>query len=157
ESCKAAIAKGIIVNTIHCGPEAEGINGKWKDGALLAEGKYLVIDQDRAIVHFEAPQDKEIARLGEELNKTYLAYGKEGAASASRQAAQDANATLLASSGAPVARSLTKASANYQNGSWDLVDACKDGKKLSEVKTDELPVGMQKMTEKERKDYVEHK
>src|SRR6185436_18664004 len=32
ESCKGAIAKGIIVNTIYFGPEQEGINGKWKDG-----------------------------------------------------------------------------------------------------------------------------
>jgi len=40
ESCKAAIAKGIIVNTIHCGTEREGIEGKWKDGAQLADGKY---------------------------------------------------------------------------------------------------------------------
>src|SRR4030081_2858122 len=63
ESCKAAIAKGIIVNTIHCGPEAEGINTKWKDGATIADGKFLVIDQDRAVVSIEAPQDKEIATL----------------------------------------------------------------------------------------------
>src|SRR5436190_7812027 len=28
ESCKGAIAKGIIVNTIHCGPEQAGIEGK---------------------------------------------------------------------------------------------------------------------------------
>ena len=66
ESCKAAIAKGIIVNTIHCGSEGEGISGKWQDGAALADGKYMIIDQNRAVVHFEAPQDKEIARLGED-------------------------------------------------------------------------------------------
>jgi hypothetical protein len=38
QACKAAIAKGIIVNTIHCGTEREGIDGKWKDGAVLADG-----------------------------------------------------------------------------------------------------------------------
>ena len=58
ESCKAAITKGIIVNTIHCGDENTGINTKWKDGALLADGNYLVIDQNRAVVSIEAPQDK---------------------------------------------------------------------------------------------------
>src|SRR6478609_9391336 len=45
-ACKAAITKGIIVNTIHCGSDADGVNGKWKDGAALADGKYLLIDHN---------------------------------------------------------------------------------------------------------------
>ena len=116
ESCKAAITKGIIVNTIHCGDEATGINTKWKDGADLADGRYLIIDHNRAVVSIETPQDKEIARLGVELNKTYLAYGAAGRVGEVRQRAQDANVLSLApSSGAAVQRSVAKASANYQN------------------------------------------
>ena len=111
KSCKAAIEKGIIVNTIHCGGEAEGIATKWQDGALLAEGKYMVIDHNQAVVHFEAPQDKEIARLGVELNKTYIAFGAAGAANAARQAAQDANSASLSSQGSSVQRALAKSSA----------------------------------------------
>jgi len=63
EACKSAIAKGIVVNTIHCGNEADGANGGWRKGAALAEGKYLIIDQDKAVVHVEAPQDAEIVKL----------------------------------------------------------------------------------------------
>jgi hypothetical protein len=157
-SCKAAVAKGIIVNTIHCGGEAEGRNTKWQDGALLADGKFMTIDHSSAVVHFEAPQDKEIAKLGEELNKTYIAYGAEGKQSAARQAAQDANSAMLGAAGAPVNRAVTKASANYLNYNWDLVDAVKaDSSKLEELKDADLPAEMRKMTEKERKDYVEAK
>lgn len=158
-SCKAAIAKGIIVNTIHCGDEATGINTKWQDGALLADGKYMVIDHNRAVVHIEAPQDKEIAKLSAELNKTYLAYGVEGVQASARQAAQDRNALSLApASGAVVQRAVAKSSANYRNSSWDLVDAAK-GKdfKLDEIKEENLPVEMQKMSETERKEYIESK
>jgi hypothetical protein len=157
ESCKSAITKGIIVNTIHCGPETVGVNTKWKDGADLADGRYLVIDQNRAVVSIEAPQDKEIARLGTELNKTYLAYGRAGEASLKRQATQDANAAaLVPASGAVVQRSITKASANYRNESWDLVDAAKKKDfEVAKVKTEELPAEMQKMTVEERKAYVE--
>ena len=79
EACKAAIAQGIIVNTIHCGDETEGISGGWKSGALLADGKFLVINHNAAVVHVEAPQDARIVALNEKLNKTYIAYGKEGA------------------------------------------------------------------------------
>lgn len=159
ESCKAAITKGIIVNTIHCGNEGEGINTKWKDGADLADGKYLVIDQNRAVVSIEAPQDKEIAKLGVELNKTYLAYGAAGLAGAGRQEAQDANvATLAPASGAVAQRAVAKASVNYRNSSWDLVDAVKENKAdVAKLKTEELPAEMQKLSADERKVYVETK
>ena len=75
KSCKNSISNGIIVNTIFCGDVKEGIDTKWKDGADLADGKYINIDQNQTIAYIEAPQDKEIARLGAELNKTYIAYG----------------------------------------------------------------------------------
>ena len=157
ESCKAAISKGIIVNTIHCGPEAEGISTKWKDGAVIADGKFLVIDQNRAVVSIEAPQDKEIARLGEELNKTYLAFGAAGRAGAERQKGQDANAAALApASGAVVQRAVAKASANYQNSTWDLVDAAKEENfDVSKLKTEQLPAEMRKMSVTERKAFIE--
>src|SRR6266540_1938364 len=156
KSCKAAIEKGIIVNTIHCGGEGEGIQTKWQDGALLAEGKYMVIDHNQAVVHFAAPQDKEIARLGVELNKTYIAFGHAGQANLARQSAQDANSAALAPQGSSVQRALSKSSAYYCNSSWDLVDACKGTNfNLSALKKEELPVEMQKMTETERKTYVE--
>ena len=157
ESCKAAISKGIIVNTIHCGPEAEGISTKWKDGAVIADGKFLVIDQNRAVVSIEAPQDQEIARLGEELNKTYLAFGVAGRAGAERQKGQDANAAALApASGAVVQRAVAKASANYQNSTWDLVDAAKEENfDVSKLKTEELPAEMRKMKLTERKAFIE--
>lgn len=157
DACKAAIAKGIIVNTIHCGSEAEGVNGKWRDGAELAVGKYMVIDQNRAVAVIAAPQDAEIARLGLELNKTYLPYGAHGRTGAARQAAQDANvATLASASGAVVERAVAKASANYQNAGWDLVDALKDGNfDLAKLRTEDLPEPMQKMSAEERRAFIE--
>lgn len=156
ESCRAAIERGIIINTIHCGDRNTGVSTKWQHGALLAEGNYMVIDQDRAVVHFEAPQDKEIARLGEALNKTYVAFGAFGVESQVRQQVQDRNAALFPSAGAPVQRALTKASANYRNSQWDLVDACKEGKvKIETVKEAELPAEMQKMTVEQRKRHIE--
>jgi hypothetical protein len=156
QSCRAAIEKGIIVNTIHCGAEATGVGTKWQHGALLAEGKYMFIDQNRAVVHFEAPQDKEIARLGEELNRTYVAFGARGSESQLRQQVQDQNAALYPSAGTPVQRALTKASANYRNSTWDLVDAWKEKKvELETLKDSELPAEMQKMAPEQRKKYVE--
>ncbi|MDP1590337.1 MAG: vWA domain-containing protein [Prosthecobacter sp.] len=155
QSCKDAIAKGIIVNTIHCGGEAQGIAEHWNQGALLADGKYLVIDQNQAIVHIEAPQDKEIVKLNEELNKTYINYGSLAPAAKARQVAQDSNAAAKPESGAQVQRIVSKASANYFNSGWDLVDASKDKSfDITKVKEADLPEEMKKMTVEERKAHL---
>jgi hypothetical protein len=158
KSCQKAIAKGIIVNTIHCGSEAQGIAEHWNQGALLADGKYLVIDQNQAIVHIEAPQDKEIVKLNEQLNSTYINYGKDAPMAKARQIAQDDNAAAKAESGAQVQRAISKASANYCNSGWDLVDACKQKDfDITKVKEADLPEEMKKMTVEERKAYLEKK
>src|SRR4051794_14055496 len=48
-TCRAAIERGIVVNTIFCGPNSEGAQTGWKDGAVLADGRYLSIDQNRRV------------------------------------------------------------------------------------------------------------
>lgn len=158
DPCKSARARGIIVNTIHCGDERTGVDTMWRDGARLGDGKFLVIDQDRAVAYVEAPQDQEIAKLSSDLNGTYLAYGSTGGASSVRQEAQDRNAATVASAGAVVARAVAKSSANYSNSRWDLVDAAKDKDfKLEAVKDSELPAAMQALPPAERKEFIEQK
>ena len=156
QACKDAIARGIVVNTIHCGSYDQGVAGHWKDGALLADGTYMNIDQNRKVVHIDAPQDKDIMRLNEELNKTYIAYGREGAEGAANQVAQDANAMKYAEAGASVQRAAAKASAQYSNARWDMVDALRDGKvDLEEMEAEDLPENMREMSPEERTEYVE--
>jgi len=146
-----------LVNTIHCGSYEEGVRGQWKDGAVLADGSYMNIDQNRTAVHIEAPQDKEIARLGGELNKTYLAYGSMGGIGMARQEAQDSNAASAAPA-IGVQRAVSKSSAQYRNAEWDLIDAVTENTvKLEDLKEDQIPEEMRKMTPEERKTYVESK
>jgi len=154
-ACKAAITKGIIVNTIHCGSEQAGMDGMWKDGALLADGSYLTINQNRATIYVEAPQDEQIARLNAELNDTYVYYGEKGQAAAARQEAQDTNASKL-SPKASLDRAAAKASGQYRNAGWDLVDAVAEEEvDLAEVDAEDLPEAMRDMDVKQREAYVE--
>ncbi len=154
DACRAATEKGIVVNTIHCGPDQEGINGGWQMGARLAEGSYLCIDQNKAIAHIPCPQDDELVRLGTELNKTYLGYGRGWQAACANQAAQDSNAASIAPS-AQISRAVTKASMNYCNTAWDLVDAVtRDGLKPETVKKDELPKELQALNEADLKAHI---
>jgi phage baseplate assembly protein gpV len=155
EACKNAVKKGIVVNTIFCGNYDKGVQTMWKDGADLADGKYINIDQNAELVHIDAPQDAQIIKLGQELNKTYLAFGNAGREKKDLQAEQDANSMSL-SPEVMVQRSVTKSGGQYKNAGWDLVDAKKEGKvKIEELKDEELPVEMRKMTLKERKEYLE--
>ncbi len=151
-ACKEAIAKGITINTIHCG---NGIPAGWRDGALLADGKPMSINQNAQVAHVEAPQDKKIAELSGELNKTYIPFGAQGKFNAARQKAQDGNASGL-SLNSSVQRAVSKANGFYRNGSWDLVDATKDGTvELAKVKKEDLPDNMKKMNLKEQQEYVD--
>ena len=155
QACKAAVANGIIVNTIHCGSKNAGLDGKWKDGAVLADGQYLNIDQSRKTIHVAAPQDKQIAELGIKLNDTYIAYGQQGNIAMGRQNTQDRNAAT-ASKEAALQRAVTKSSPYYRNELWDLVDAVNSNKvKLEDIKEEDLPEKMKKMNKEARKTYIE--
>jgi len=157
KACPAAIARGVTVNTIFCGPYDEGVSTQWKEGALLADGSYMNIDQDQELVHIDAPQDEEIARLGEALNDTYIAYGAHGSAGKARQTAQDAKAGSVAAA-VNVQRQAIKASGGYKNVAWDLVDALKEeAVQLEALKEEDLPEEMKGMSAEEREAHVKAK
>lgn len=151
---EAANAQGIVINTIFCGQRDEGISSGWQDGAQLAGGTFNAIDTQRALVVIPAPQDDELARLGLEINGTYLAYGHAGKEGAARQMVQDANSSSL-SQGSFASRAVCKANANYRNDHWDLVDAveCK-AVDLAAMALADLPEGMRAMTPQQRTAYV---
>jgi len=154
-ACARAIRKGIIVNTIFCGAFQEGVDGMWKDGALLADGTYMSIDQDQVVEAVETPYDKDIVRLGNELNSTYVGYGSEGETLKNRQAAQDSNAASMGAE-ATVQRSVAKAGAAYSNAGWDLLDAVANKSvDLAKMKDDELPNAMRKMSLPQKEKYVQ--
>jgi ABC-type transporter MlaC component len=153
-SCRDAIGRGIIINTIFCGNYQEGVQTNWKDGSDLADGQYLAIDADQTPPPVAAPQDVEIARLNQELNGTYLAFGSSGASGKERQKEQDKNAALVSGEVA-AQRAAAKAAPQYSNSAWDLVDAKKTGQvKLEEMAEADLPQEMKKLSPKERNEYV---
>lgn len=157
ESCSQAKTKGIVVNTIFCGNRAEGEKTFWNDGANIAQGRFLIIDQDRAVADIATPYDKEIAELGQKINSTYVSYGAKGNVGYARQSAQDQAAGGI-STGNMAARAQSKASANYSNEEWDLVDAKKEKKvEIAKIPEASLPAPMRGMSTEEKEKYVESK
>lgn len=153
DSCKSAINKSIIVNTIFCGSYSEGVKTHWKEGADLADGKYINIDHNQVIAAISAPQDTEILKLNAELNSTYIGYGAAGEYKKSLQSLQDKNAASI-NGDIAVQRVASKSKIFYKNESWDLVDAYQSNENVLTNET-ELPDEMKKKTPEERKKYIE--
>jgi hypothetical protein len=148
--------KGIFVNAIYCGGDGAYEAAGWRQVASLGSGKYAAIDQNR-MVAIATPMDGELAKLSNELNKTYVGYGGLAKEKADKQGAMDA---ASGAAGAPVAasRAAAKASTLYRNDEWDLVDARAHGTKdVKKMKAAELPAPMQRMSEEERGRYLDGK
>jgi hypothetical protein len=151
-----ATKKGIHVNAIYCGVDANTEAAGWRQVASLGAGKYAAINQDHLAV-IATPMDGELARLSTELNNTYVAFGAMGGAMADNQKEQDKNAASL-NVQAAATRAVSKSSGVYHADSWDLVDAIKDGKKdLSQMAPADLPAPMKAMSSDERKVFIEGK
>jgi hypothetical protein len=153
--CKAAITRGIIVNSIYCGsptnPEAEG----WRDVARAADGQFASIDQQNGIVVVATPFDQKLAELSGEINKTYVGYGRAAQEGLARQHAAD-SAALSVSAPAAAARAAAKSGGQYRNYSWDLVDAREQKDfDLAKVKREDLPAEMRAMTLEEQKVHLD--
>ena len=153
DSVTAAINRGIVVNTIHAGTQQQGISDSWAEAAKLADGNFLFIDSNRAIARVDAPQDAQIAKLNESLNKTYIAYGGKGKEAVARQEAQDKNSAGLSASSMST-RAAAKASPMYRNGDWDIVDAKKEGKAIA---AEEMPAELRNLNDKERDAFIAKK
>lgn len=153
---KAAIARGILVNTIYCGDPKHELANAWRQVARSADGNFASIEQDQAVV-IATPFDKTLGDLSARLNTTYVPYGKQAGTWVQNQLEQDKNASDL--NGANVAqRCQTKAGALYCNSQWDLVDACKDANfDLAKVTKEDLAPDLQKLSIDQLKAHVAKK
>jgi Mg-chelatase subunit ChlD len=150
--CKKAGKKDILINTIQCGNIA-GTAEVWKAIASSADGAYAVIPQDGNMQHVSAPQDKELLELNIKIGATLIPFGNERLRQtvAAKQAAAEAAAPAANASRLSYNSKTDKA----VQGGGELIDAIKDGKmKLEEVKTDDLPENLRKLSPEELKAHV---
>ncbi|MFT7120165.1 MAG: hypothetical protein ACJAZ9_000335 [Neolewinella sp.] len=117
-----AAGKGIIVNTILCGNPNGADGNSWRAGARAGKGEFFYINQDEKVVYIPSPFDEAIEKCNLRLNKTYIPIGSRGAALQANQIAQDANAQSYGQANLS-SRAKFKASSNYRNAGWDLLDA----------------------------------
>ena len=161
---KAAIDKGIYVNTILCGNNSKA-KAIWREIARLAEGDFMQIAQDGAVREIDTPYDAELAELNRKLIGTTIVYG-DVATRQSQTRLNEAAAAPVAEPGSAADRSVLRKSAaradfSVKSGkaaSNDLVSDIERGRiKLDEVDEKKLPENMQEMTAAQRADFVAEK
>jgi len=159
DACGDAIKMGITVNTVFCGNENEGVNTGWKDGAVLADGSFLAINQNAAVAAVITPYDKKLSELNTEINSTFVAYGnaEERNQLRDRQLAAD-RAAKSAAPATAAERAAFKGSQKYRASGKELVDDLVQGKAdLKKLKKEELPQELRGKTIAEQKAILQEK
>jgi hypothetical protein len=152
-TCEKAVRKNIIINTVQCGDDAD-CTKHWKEICKLAEGHYVAIPADGGAVKVvETPFDKDLTEINAELAKSTVVYG-------SRQMQLDSKDKADKAAKLPEAEAAPRAGFQGKNGqaaTYDLCDAVKQGKvKLEELKKEELPDELKKLSLKEQKEYLDN-
>jgi Mg-chelatase subunit ChlD len=150
-TCKAAVEKGITINTIQCGASPQ-TRKYWQDICSKSEGAYVQIAQDGGVAAVATPFDKRLSEINSEMSKTTLPFGDramQAAGEAKKAAARD----LAAPAGAD------RAAFNAKLGrvaTYDLLDGIKEGRvKLESLKQEELPAELQGLSLGEQRQHLE--
>lgn len=151
-----AFKNHVVVNAIYCG--SSGGEETWQEFARLAKGQYLHIAGDGGAITIPTPYDDELGKLNAGINRTYLAYGARGRYGAANQAAQDSASSEVGGASNSAARAEAKSAPQYNNSTWDLVDASREPNfDLAKIKSNDLPTEMRTMNLAQRKTYLAKK
>ncbi len=154
----AALAKGILVNTIQCGDMPSAID-PWTQIASLGHGRFFKVAQAGNAVAYDTPFDEKIAELSAKLDGTRLYYGTE---EEKRKMGTKVAATDKLNAGASIAsrarRGVFNASASGSVnllGENELVDAVVSGDvDLADLDKDALPAALSPMAADEQRLYI---
>ncbi len=148
DTCREALRRGIVINTVQCGNIAE-TTPFWKDIAKLGEGEYLAIAQDGGMTVSSTPVDEKLAELNRRLGATLVPYGddKDRAAVRSKQALAEAAPAAAVSD----RLSFNAATGKTVQGGGELLDELAAGRiKPGEVDAAKLPAEIAKLPAEER-------
>ena len=122
KACAAARARGIVINTIYCGPREQGIREFWNLNEC-GNGSYTNINSDAKAEDIPTPYDSALYTLNDHFNGTMLSYGAYGYAAQQEVAVVD-NLNRRHNKSSAAARTAVKGQRSlYNNATWDMVDA----------------------------------
>lgn len=156
ETCKLAMEKFIIINTVQCGNQTE-TTPIWQEIAKKSEGQFVQIAQTGGMIVIRTPYDDEITELTKELSSTVIPYGSmetQAAVVGKLRRAEVADAMLNASRAAYNIKSGGRA----VQGKGDLVQSLADKDIAMEaVEEESLPEDMKGLSKEELEKVVKEK
>jgi Mg-chelatase subunit ChlD len=151
-TCRKAAENGIMINTVQCGTSG-GCEPIWREIAAKSDGEYVCISQTGDVQVIETPFDGEIAKLGEELNKTVVSYGKKSQQLEVSEKVSIARGLSAATKADRIA--FNNVSGAVVQGAGDLVmDVDQKKVTLDSIKEDELPDELKNKTNEEKEKYL---
>ncbi len=157
EAISSALNNKIYVNTILCGSDGYQESEGWKDVAIRGKGKYFMINSDKVLSYIDTPYDRDIDQLNQQLNDTYIGYGKNGKEKKIMQTTQDYNAESKSMAN-KVERAVSKSKDVYKNEEWDIVDKYKDNPSaIQTMETEALPEELKGKSTKRKAEFIQQK
>jgi Mg-chelatase subunit ChlD len=158
EIVKAAMARGIVINSVQAGDDAS-TREHWSRIAQIAGGAYFQVAQSGGAVAVTTPFDARIAELARELDGSRMFYGdraRQEAMAAKSDAAEKLH--VVASPAAQAKRAsfnATEAGRTNLLGDSELVDAVRSGRvKLAEIAAEHLPPSVAALPAEAREQHV---
>lgn len=158
QMAKLAKEKGITVNSIRVGSDSQ-TERVWKQVAQYGGGEYFSIAQDGGVRAIETPYDDDLAKLGDQMDSDFIAYGSaEERKDVAAESSMAVSAIKAAPAPAKADRALNKSINKSAYNKKDIVQAVENKEvSLKAIKSEELPVEMQSMSESEREAFVDRK
>ncbi|HEX2536522.1 MAG TPA: vWA domain-containing protein [Chitinophagaceae bacterium] len=154
QACAEANRKGVIVNTIYCGPREQGIREHWNLQGECGRGNFTHINHNASAEEPPTPYDSMLLVLNTQLNGTYIGYGATGVRAKAKQ--EEVDALNNAVRGMAVKRTVVKGKKGvYKNTAWDLVDAYEaDSSFIARVELNTLPDSLKGRSRSALKSFV---
>ena len=156
KSCKNANEKSIVINTILMGNNREA-HKIWNEIASSTNGQFIQTNMNVNDISIATPYDKKISDLQYELDNTRIYYGsrEEQEVSISKSVQSEKIKSGSASVAAKRAEyNLSESAKVSYYGTKELINDVEKGKKVTDIRKEELPKELQKMSSSELEDYV---
>lgn len=151
---KAAIAKGIVVNTIRCGNQAD-TEVSFRGLAKLADGSFDSIGQTGGMVAVATPFDAELAKLNNEVADTTI-YGGAARGREEGERFKAETKALAPSASADRLSYRTNSGLGASGGaSAAAVDLTAAPEKVNAMKDEELPANLKGMDKAKQVEFLQ--
>lgn len=160
ESCKKAIEKDIMINTILMG-SGGGTIPTWQSIASIGGGDFIQADMDAGNLAVTTPFDEKIKEANKAIESTKVHWGAENERTAKDEAVEHTIETAddmdadVAARRATYLNTTSSGSATFYNEGELINDIATGSISLDAIAVEELPEELQVMDEEERQVYVD--